>query len=67
MDDVGGGAGVSGGDGGGGTAEGGEPKVKRKMKSTFQLETLEKTYAGLFVSLFILICFLVFNLLKFVT
>ncbi|KAL8267692.1 hypothetical protein R6Q59_001490 [Mikania micrantha] len=26
-------------------AEGGEPKVKRKMKSAFQLEILEKTYA----------------------
>lgn len=36
------------------TAEG-EPKVKRKMKTAFQLETLEKTYAGLFMSTTILI------------
>lgn len=42
------------GHGGGGSegenknsAEGGEPKVKRKMKTAFQLEILEKTYAGL--------------------
>lgn len=53
--EAGGGGGGVGGTGVGGsemeeknTAEG-EPKVKRKMKTAFQLETLEKTYAGLVI------------------
>lgn len=46
----GGDGGVGGGESGGaagGGSEGGEVKVKRKMKTAFQLEVLEKTYAGL--------------------
>lgn len=44
---------MDGGDGGSegenkNSADGGEPKVKRKMKTAFQLDILEKTYAGLF-------------------
>lgn len=75
----GGGGGGVGGTGAGGcemeeknTAEG-EPKVKRKMKTAFQLETLEKTYAGVFIifmlfttgssSSFYLMNFLKFDLL----
>jgi hypothetical protein len=36
----------------------GESKSKRKMKTASQLEILEKTYAGLFVSSFELLHFL---------
>lgn len=42
--------------------DGSGPKVKRKLKSAFQLEVLEKTYAGLLLVFTHSFCF-VFNLL----